>query len=67
MLIENLKMMACGGCCTETVRIFTNGASLFAQCTNEKCASVTEITITAPKIDLRWTDNSDGILAPSIR
>lgn len=61
-LLEGLTLMKCGGCGADTVRIFTNRTSLFAQCTKPDCASVTEITVTA-QLDLRWTEGSDGRLA----
>lgn len=62
-LIEGLQLMTCGGCGSDTVRIYTDRTSLFAQCGNPQCASVTEITVTTPKLDLRWTEGSAGLLS----
>jgi hypothetical protein len=63
LLVEGLHKMTCGGCGADTVRIYTDRSSLFAQCTGVDCKTVTEITVTAPKLDLRWTEGSDGRLS----
>lgn len=62
-LIEGLTPMGCGGCGTKTVRIYTDGKSLFAQCTKQECGAVAELAVSTPKIELRWTEGSDGVLA----
>lgn len=59
-----MKTMRCGGCGNPYHQIYSqdeNPNSLFVECT--KCHSVTEITFSEPKLQLKWTDDSDGKLA----
>ena len=65
MAYEGLKKMMCGACGNEDFEIYekqTAMTGLIVEC--KKCKSVTDVSVRHhdPELDLRFGDNSDGIL-----
>jgi len=63
MSYEKLEKFRCGGCGNDTYLIFKqqdNETDLFTKCI--QCDSMTEITITKPRIELNWGIGADGMM-----
>lgn len=61
-MLSGHRRMGCGGCGEELFRLFKAEESLVSIC--EECKSSSEITISKPKLEINWTEGSDGVLAP---
>jgi hypothetical protein len=59
-MIENSKLMMCGACGCESFSVYNDNKSLYTEC--KVCKSVSEVTISKPKLTIEWTDNAQGIL-----
>jgi hypothetical protein len=64
-MIVNATKMYCGGCGGKTFEMYTDDVSLWVECS--KCKSVSSLTVSTPKIEIGWTDKSDGILCKENR
>lgn len=60
----NLIQLKCGGCACESFLMYRNKQTqeIVSECSG--CRSTTIITVTQPKIELKWGEFADGILAP---
>lgn len=63
-MYTNIKKAGCGDCGNQTFHIYgTKGETdkLIAECTS--CKNTSVITITAPKIDIQFGEDSKGIIS----
>jgi len=65
MAYEGIKKFKCGGCGGEDYKLYSDThhqpTMILAEC--QQCKSMTEITITQPKIDLKFGEGSEGVMA----
>ena len=63
MKLKGVTPMGCGGCGSTKFRIYQNTiGELITECT--KCDSQSHITVTESKLEIKWGDHGEGILAP---
>ena len=62
MKLKGVTPMGCGGCGGTIFRIYQNTiGELITECT--QCDSQSHITVTEPKLEIKWGDHGEGILA----
>lgn len=59
-MVEDAKLMRCGNCGCDTIKVYQAKGFLVAECT--QCKSTSHIKISHPSIVIGWGENSEGIL-----
>jgi len=60
-MITGLRQYKCGNCGCERFELYADeNAELIVECT--ECSSTTIITVTKPRIDMRFGEKSDGMI-----
>ena len=59
-MIDGLKTMCCSGCGEKRHLIFRKDGDFYTECI--ECESLTKLSVTKPKIQSDWVDDSDGVL-----
>jgi len=58
---DTLRQYSCGNCGETKHELYEHAGDIITVCSD--CQNESRITFTQPKLDIKWVDDNDGLLA----